>query len=64
MLSDGVCSVDLSDYNTASLELFSDSGFYINDSYKVAGYPDLDTLFNKQVTQFIDKYEYENTVSK
>lgn len=65
LLDDGTCSFDLNDitvpegssfFGVVSGEAFSTGSHY----YK--GYEDLDSLFNKQVTSRIDKYQYESTV--
>lgn len=65
LLDDGTCSFDLngitvpegsSFFGVVSGEAFSTGSHY----YK--GYEDLDSLFNKQVTSRIDKYQYESTV--
>lgn len=67
LLDDGTCSFDLNDitvpegssfFGVVSGEAFSTGSHY----YK--GYEDLDSLFNKQVTSKIDKYQYESTVNQ
>lgn len=32
--------------------------------YNYSGYSDLDTMFNNCVTQYVDKYTYESTVTE
>lgn len=67
LLDDGTCSFDLNSitvpegssfFGSISGEAFSTGKYY----YK--GYEDLDSLFNKQVTAKIDKYQYESTVNQ
>ena len=67
LLDDGTCSFDLNSitvpegssfFGSISGEAFSTGKYY----YK--GYEDLDSLFNKQVTSKIDKYQYESTVNQ
>lgn len=60
LLSDGVCSVDLS---KGALTNNMINGVYSkNGNYGFYGYADLDSMFNAVVTKQIDKYDYENTV--
>lgn len=37
-------------------------GYFVR--YTIKGYSDLDTMFNKCVTEYIEKYNYENTVQQ
>lgn len=57
LLSDGVCSVDLSRGELATNQIKGEYG-----NYYFSGYKDLDSMFNATVTRQIDKYDYENTV--
>lgn len=67
VLKDGTCSVDLSRYEMPSGSAFSKniySGdiFWRGDYYYV-GFEELDTMFNKCVTQNIENYEYESSMT-
>ncbi len=69
LLSDGTCSVDLSsmkitDDKAALSDKFANYYGYklSNFSYGWSGYSDIDSMFNKCITQNIDKYNYESTV--
>ena len=64
ILSDGVCSVDLSAGEQASNRIESTRGYYSwgFNTYRFNGYHDLDTMFNDCVTKNIEKYNYESTV--
>lgn len=60
LLSDGTCSVDLTDY------IFPDTG---DESFRSGdltyyGYEDLDSIFNRCVTQNIEWYTYESSVEE
>lgn len=57
LLSDGVCSVDLSHGALVSNQVKGEYG-----NYGFNGYKDLDSMFSAAVTKQIDKYDYENTV--
>ncbi len=65
ILPDGICSFDLSSGRiTANI---TNSGYGYNDGwgssyYTYTGYPDLDSMFSKCVTERIDTYNYETTV--
>lgn len=61
LLSDGTCTTDLSDYRIP----YNTIKYYADDSYwgnYLDGVANLDSLFNKYVTSYIDSYSYENTV--
>lgn len=66
LLKDGTCSVDLSRYEMPSGSAFSKSIFsgdlFWRGDYYYIGFEDIDTMFNKCVTQNIEKYEYESNV--
>lgn len=69
LLSDGTCSIDLSsmkitDNKVAVSDEFANYyGYKLNGfSYGWKGYSDLDSMFNKCVTERVDKYNYESTV--
>lgn len=67
LLKDGTCSVDLSRYempsdSAFSKRIFSGDIFWRGDYYYV-GFEDVDTMFNKCVTQNIESYEYESNVT-
>ena len=67
LLKDGACSVDLSRYeipsdSAFSKRIFSGDIFWRGDYYYV-GFEDVDTMFNKCVTQNIESYEYESNVT-
>lgn len=67
LLKDGTCSVDLSRYempsgSAFSKRIFSGDIFWRGDYYYV-GFEDIDTMFNKCVTQNIESYEYESNVT-
>ena len=71
ILSDGTCTVDLSDYTVSEASygwLVGGSGDYLKpqegDSHYVAGYADLETFFNKQIVSKVDKYEYTNNIQE
>ncbi len=68
LLADGTCTVDLSGYtaSTSSSTWGITSGDYLatDDSHYVAGFADLDTLFNRQIVSKIDKYEYKSTIQQ
>lgn len=68
-LEDGTCTVDLSDYvaskSASTLGLTSGDYLRVPDTKNyVAGYADLDSLFNQQVVSKIENYEYQNTVTE
>ncbi len=67
LLPDGVCSVDLSGGKRCGNDIKSDYGYYswgYFERWSYEGYKDLDSLFNKCVTEKLDKYTYESTVGK
>lgn len=57
-LQDGTVSADYSELNMGTMSDFTVGAWLIE------GCDDLDTLFNKNVTAQIDKYNYENTVTE
>ena len=69
LLADGTCTVDLSSYTVSeSYRFFGEcSGDYLalytpEDAYGelyVAGFADLESLFNQQIVTKIENYEYE-----
>ncbi len=67
-LANGSCSVDLSNYETASDWYGYKHEFKWGDSWNESaslsfpGYENLDTMFNKLVTAVVSDYEYENNV--
>ncbi len=73
VLEDGTFSLDYTDYTipTYTSSFWGDpTGTYFthtdatNTKAYYVGYPDLDTMFNQLVTQYIDKYYYESTVQE
>lgn len=58
-LSDGNCSVDLSDYTTS--ESNRDARFKVG-TYEYIGYDNLETLFNRCIVSKIDSYDYSSTI--
>lgn len=65
LLPDGICSFDMSSGRMTANS--TNSGYGYNDGwgssyYKYTGYGDLDSMFNKCVTERIDTYNYETTV--
>lgn len=64
-VTSGICSVDLSSGKMTNNRI--DSGYGYNDGwgstyYSYTGFGDLDSMFNKCVTENIDTYSYESTV--
>lgn len=68
LLKDGICSVDLSDYEmpegSAFTKKLSSGDIFWRGDYYYVGFEDLDTMFNKCVTKNIEKYEYETNVTE
>lgn len=66
LLEDGTCSFDLSSATVPQGSVFfgvsSGEVYWATDKIHFAGYGDLDSLFNKQVTSKIGEYNYESTV--
>lgn len=68
MLTDGTCSVDLSEavVSESSSSWGYHSGDYLQCDSKhfVAGFADLDTLFNKHIVSCIDRFDYQSTITE
>lgn len=67
ILEDGLCSVDLTNYDKPSGQGFfgSVSGeAFIVGEYWFVGYEELDSMFNNCVTKYVADYTYESTVSE
>ena len=66
ILADGTCTVDLSQYTVseASSSWGYHSGDYLspNEGNYVAGFADIDSLFNQHIVSKIEKYEYKQTI--
>lgn len=58
---DGVCSVDLSNKEVSSYTWWEGGYCFEVNDLNVAGFKDIDTLFNTCVTQNIDNYEYSTS---
>ncbi len=67
-LEDGTISVNMSDYSTPSYYFNFDtgveSGWFGTYNYSFYGYDNVDSMFNDLVTQYVDRYSYESTVSE
>lgn len=62
-LPDGTCSVELANYGTPSDRVsWEYPGGWLGYTYSEYGYADLDTAFHKCVTQYVDRYSYEDNV--
>lgn len=69
ILTDGTCSVDLSDYRlpSGSAWLYGQirgEAFYAGEDYWYVGYEELDSLFNNCVTKNTEQYGYESSVTE
>ena len=67
ILEDGLCSVDLTNYDKPSGQGFfgSVSGeAFIVGKYWFVGYEELDSMFNNCVTKYVADYTYETTVNE
>lgn len=67
VMADGSFSIDLSSYSTPSYSIWGGEGFKVkteeSGTLYYAGYEDLESLFNKYVTDKLDDtYSYESTV--
>lgn len=64
ILADGTVSVDLTDTEIPGHGGWFTSGEdFKRGGLSYRGYEDLDTMFNKKVTQFVGEWNYENTVN-
>ena len=65
LLNDGTCSFNLANARQpfGSISFGISGAAFEHDGLRYLGYADLDTLFNKAVTQRIDLYDYKSTVS-
>lgn len=71
ILEDGTCSVDIMDYNKTDGDyswgsLYGDAFLSKGDGGKFfyVGYKSYDSIFNKCVTSYIDKYKYETNIEE
>ncbi len=68
ILADGTCTVDLSQYTVSEASSYwgFHSGDYLSlpEGYYVAGFADIDSLFNQHVVSKIEKYEYKQQFNK
>lgn len=64
LLSDGICSVDISAGQISSNTIESDYGYrdLITTAYVYKGYTDLDSMFNDCIAKNVGNYNYETTV--
>lgn len=67
ILEDGVCSLDLTDYEKPYGSAFFGSASgeaFIRGNYYFTGYAELDSMFNNCITKNIADYTYESTVTE
>ena len=68
ILGDGNCTVDISNYavSEASSSIFGHQGDYlsVDDNYYVAGFSDIESLFNKHIVSKIENYDYTKIIDE